>query len=80
LPITFSFGTRTSWNRVTLFSRPRRPRNALRRSTVTPSLSDSTTNAVMPPRCPSDFGTWAITTRIEATLPLVAHSFTPLRR
>ena len=36
-PITFSAGTNTSWNRVTLFSRPRRPMNALRRSIVMPS-------------------------------------------
>ena len=42
-------GTRTSWNRVTPFSMPRRPMNALRRSTVMPGESASTTNAVMPP-------------------------------
>ena len=39
LPITFSAGTKTSVRRVTEFSIPRRPMNALRCSTVTPSLS-----------------------------------------
>ncbi len=79
-PITFSAGTRTSWNRVTLFSRPRRPRKVLRRSTVMPGVSASTTKAVIPPRRPSAAGTRAITTSRLATVPLVAHSFTPLSR
>ena len=35
-PIRFAAGTTTSWNLVTPFSRPRRPMNALRRSTVMP--------------------------------------------
>ncbi|GAA3349967.1 hypothetical protein GCM10020358_74110 [Amorphoplanes nipponensis] len=74
-PMTFSPGTNTSWNRVTLFSSPRRPRNSLRRSTVMPGASPSTTKAVMP--LP---GTRAITTSRVATVPLVAHSFTPLSR
>ena len=52
----------------------------LRFSTVTPSESPSTTKAVMPPLCPSDFGTLAMTTRRSATTPLVVHSFTPSRR
>jgi hypothetical protein len=38
-PITFSLGTNTSSNVVTEFSIPRRPMNALRCVTVTPSLS-----------------------------------------
>ncbi len=51
-PITFSAGTNTSWKRVTLFSRPRRPMNALRRSTVMPSavaLDDERGDAAAPP-------------------------------
>ena len=79
-PITFSFGTKTSWKRVMLFSRPRSPMKAFRRSTVMPSLSPSTTKAVMPPRRPSAAGTRAITTSRVATVPLVAQSFTPLSR
>ena len=39
LPSRFSTGTRTLWKRVTPFSRPLRPMNALRCSTVTPSES-----------------------------------------
>ena len=70
-------GTRTSWNLVTPFSRPRRPMNALRRSTVIPAAVPSTTNAVIPPRCPSPFGTRAITTSRSATTPLVVQSLTP---
>ena len=73
LPMIWSAGTNTSWKRVTLFSRPRRPRNALRRSIVMPSASPSTTNAVMPLS-----GTRAMTTSSVATVPLVAHSLTPL--
>ena len=73
-PMTFSAGTNTSWNRVTLFSRPRRPRNSLRRSTVMPGASPSTTNAVIA-LAP---GTRAITTSRVATVPLVAQSFTPV--
>ena len=38
-PIRFSSGTNTRSSRVTEFSIPRRPMNALRCSTVTPSLS-----------------------------------------
>ena len=38
-PITFSSGTKTSVSRVTEFSIPRRPMNALRCSTLTPGLS-----------------------------------------
>ena len=49
-PIRSVAGTLTSWNRVTPFSRPRRPMKAFRRSTVTPSALASTTNAVIPPR------------------------------
>lgn len=78
-PMRFAAGTRTWWKRVTPFSRPRRPMNALRFSTVTPSEAASTTNAVMPPLCPSDFGTRAITTSRSATTPLVVQSFTPSR-
>ena len=37
--MTFSLGTNTSSSRVTEFSIPRRPMNALRCSTVTPSVS-----------------------------------------
>ena len=70
-------GTRTWWNRVTPFSRPRRPMKELRRSTVMPGASASTTNAVMPPRTPSDDGTRAITTSSSATTPFVVHSLTP---
>jgi len=51
--------------------------NALRCSTVIPSEAPSTTNAVIPPRCPSPFGTRAMTTSRSATTPLVVHSFTP---
>ena len=78
-PIRFSTGTRTWWNRVTPFSRPLRPMNWLRFSTVMPSESVSTTNAVMPPLPPSCGGTWAITTTSSATTPLVVHSLTPSR-
>ena len=85
-PILSVAGTLTSWNRVTPFSRPRRPMNALRCSTVTPSELPSTTNAVMPPRRalpppgpPASPGTRAITTSRSAMTPLVVHSFTPLR-
>ena len=77
-PIRLAAGTRTSWNLVTPFSRPRRPMNALRFSTVTPSALPSTTNAVIPPRRPLPFGTRAMTTSRSATTPLVVHSFTPL--
>ena len=52
---------------------------ALRFSTVTPSEAVSTTKAVMPPLCPSDFGTRAITTSRSAMTPLVVQSFTPSR-
>jgi hypothetical protein len=38
-PITFSRGTKTFSSRVTEFSIPRRPMNALRCSTVTPGVS-----------------------------------------
>ena len=74
-PITFSPGTKTSSNVVTEFSIPRRPMNALRCATVTPSLSYGSTNAVIPPS-----GTFAITTTMSAIAPLVAHSFVPLSR
>ena len=53
--------------------------NAFRRSTVIPAAAASTTNAVIPPRCPSPFGTRAITTSRSAITPFVAHSLTPLR-
>ncbi len=78
-PIRLAAGTRTWWKRVTPFSMPRRPMKALRFSTVMPSEVASTTNAVMPPLCPSDFGTRAMTTSRSATTPLVVHSFTPSR-
>ena len=52
LPSRFSTGTRTWCSRVTPFSMPRSPMKALRRSTVMPGASPSTTNAVMPPRPP----------------------------
>ena len=42
-----------------------------------PGESASTTNALMPPWCPSDFGTRAITTSRSATTPLVVHSLVP---
>ena len=77
LPIRLVAGTTTSWNLVSPFSRPRRPMNAFRRSTVIPGALPSTTNAVIPPRCPSLFGTRAMTTSRSATTPLVVHSFTP---
>jgi hypothetical protein len=51
--------------------------NAFRRSTVIPAASASTTNAVIPPRCPSPGGTRAITTSRSATVPFVAQSLTP---
>jgi hypothetical protein len=79
-PMTFPAGTKTSSKRVTEFSIPRRPMNALRCSTVTPGLSYGTMNAVMPPRRPSDGGTCAITTTRSATAPFVAHSLRPDRR
>jgi len=44
---------------------------------VIPGESASTTNALMPPRCPSLRGTRAITTSNSATTPLVVHNFTP---
>ena len=50
---------------------------ALRRCTVMPGESASTTKALIPPRCPSDFGTRAITTRSSATTPFVVHSLVP---
>ena len=50
---------------------------ALRRSTVIPGALPSTTKALIPPRCPSLFGTRAITTSRSATTPLVVQSFTP---
>ncbi|CAM5259822.1 hypothetical protein SVIOM342S_06567 [Streptomyces violaceorubidus] len=90
-PMRLAAGTRTRWKRVTPFSRPRRPMNALRFSTVMPSEAASTTKAVMPPLPPSaslpasppspfsGFGTRAMTTRRSATTPLVVHSFTPSR-
>src|SRR5215471_6379394 len=37
LPIRLVAGTTTSWNLVSPFSRPRRPMNAFRRSTVIPA-------------------------------------------
>lgn len=77
-PTRFSLGTRTRCSRVTPFSMPRNPMNLLRRSTVMPGESASTTKALIPPRCPSDLGTRAITTSSSATTPLVVHSFTPL--
>ena len=70
-PIRFAAGTRTWWNLVTPFSMPRRPMNALRRSTVIPGLSASTTNAEIP------LPVRAMTTSRPATTPLVVHSFTP---
>jgi predicted transcriptional regulator len=76
-PIRLLAGTVTSCSLVTPFSRPRSPMNALRRSTVMPGAVPSTTNAVMPPRCPSLLGTLAITTSSSATVPLVLHSLTP---
>ncbi len=51
----------------------------MRFSTVTPGELPSTTNAVIPPRCPSERGTAAITTSRSPTTPLVVHSLTPLR-
>ena len=51
--------------------------NAFRRSTVIPGALPSTTNAVIPPRCPSLLGTRAITTSRSAITPLVVHSLTP---
>ena len=77
-PMRLAAGTRTSSNLVTPFSRPRRPMNAFRRSTVIPAAAASTTNAVIPPRCPSPSGTRAITTSRSATTPFVVHSLTPL--
>ena len=79
-PRRFSAGTRTWWKRVTPFSRPLSPMNALRRSTVMPSDAVSTTNALMPPRPPACSGTRAITTTSSAMTPLVVHSFTPSSR
>ncbi len=51
---------------------------ALRCSTVMPGAWASTMKAVMPPRCPSDFGTFAITTMRSAITPLVVQSLRPL--
>ena len=79
LPSRFSTGTRTPLNRVTPFSMPFRPMKTLRFSTVTPGDDVSTTNAEMPPRPPSCFGTVAITTTSSAMTPLVVQSFTPSR-
>ena len=79
-PRRFSTGTRTWCSRVSPFSRPRSPMNALRRSTVMPGAVPSTTNAVMPPRPPGCCGTRAMTTSSSATTPFVVHSFTPSRR
>ena len=76
-PTRFPAGTRTWSNLVTPFSRPRRPMNVFRRSTVIPGAVPSTTNAVMPPRCPSPLGTRAITTSSSATTPFVVQSLTP---
>ncbi len=72
-------GTTTSKNRVTPFSMPRSPMNALRFSTVIPGESISTTKAEMPPLCPSLAGTRAMTTTSSAMTPLVVHSFRPFR-
>ena len=76
--IRFSSGTNTSLRIVTEFSIPRRPMNALRCRTVTPSLLYGSTNALIPPRWPSLLGTFAITTTMSATVPFVAHSLRPL--
>jgi hypothetical protein len=46
----FSSGTNTLSRRVTEFSIPRSPMNVFRCSTVIPSVSQGSTNAVMPPR------------------------------
>lgn len=78
-PIRFAAGTRTWWKRVRPFSMPRSPMKALRCSTVMPGESASTTKAVMPPLCPSEAGTRAMTTSRSATTPLVVQSFTPSR-
>src|SRR5262249_541604 len=56
----------------------RHPLKPLRSATVIPGESASTTNAEMPPRCPAQAGTRAITTTRSATTPLVVHSLTPL--
>ena len=77
-PTTSSAGTRTFSNRVTPFSMPRSPMNWLRWSTFTPGAWASTMKAVMPPRCPSERGTLAITTSRSAMTPLVVQSFWPL--
>src|SRR5271165_4279419 len=76
-PMRLAAGIRTWWNLVTPFSRPRRPMNAFRRSTVIPAAAASTMNAVIPPRCPSPFGTRAITTSRSATTPFAQLPGTP---
>lgn len=73
----------TSRNRVTPFSMPRSPMNALRFSTMIPGDSASTTNALIPPRAvvPSGSvweGTAARTTSSSATTPFVVQSLAPL--
>ena len=52
--------------------------NWLRRSTVSPGVGLSTTNAVMPWGFPSCLGTVAITIITLATDPFVIQSFRPL--
>ena len=78
-PITFSAGTKTS---VEPRDRVLDPAQAHERVAVLDrdavGVSYGRTNAVMPPRWPSDFGTCAITTTMSAIAPLVAHSLSPL--
>ena len=78
--IRFSSGTYTSLRTVTEFSIPRSPMNALRCTTVIPSVLYGSTNALIPPRWSSLFATFAITTTMSATVPFVAHSLRPLIR
>ena len=76
----FSLGTRTLVKRSTAFSMPRsahelEPVHAPR----TPGQFVSTMNALIGPGLPSLPGVRAITTISSATVPLVIHSFSPLR-
>ncbi len=70
-PIRFLAGTLTWENSVTPFSMPRNPMNELRRLTVMPGVSASTTNALI------FLPVLAMTTSRSATTPFVVHNFTP---
>ena len=70
---------RTLVNLSTAFSMPRRPMKWRRCTTSKPGELVSTMNALMGPGLPSLPSVRAITTMSSALVPLVIHSFEPLR-